>query len=73
MEGEGEDDIDDTIYVGILVAALTAAFWVRARQVRLRQERREAETRARGEAAPPRDVVEGDVARPGLDFPPVPI
>lgn len=73
MEGEGEDDIDDTIYVGILVAALTAAFWVRARQVRLRQERREAEARARGEAVPPREVADVEVAQPGLDFPPVPI
>ncbi|KAJ9098741.1 hypothetical protein QFC21_004389 [Naganishia friedmannii] len=67
------DELRDTAMVGLLVAGLTAAFWIRARQVRQRQEREEAEARARGEVVPPRpiDAAEG-VARPGLDFPPVP-
>jgi SEL1 protein len=70
-DDDDEDDINDTAMIGVLVAGLTAAFWLRARQVRLRQEREEAEARARGEPLPPR--AEADIARPGLDFPPVPI
>lgn len=70
---DDDDDIHDTAMIGILVAGLTAAFWLRARQVRQRQEREEAEARARGEPLPPRAVPADPVARPGLDFPPVPI
>lgn len=70
---DDDDDIHDTAMIGILVAGLTAAFWFRARQVRQRQEREEAEARARGEPVPPRAVPGDPVARPGWDFPPVPI
>ncbi|KAJ9122614.1 hypothetical protein QFC22_002043 [Naganishia vaughanmartiniae] len=68
------DELRDTAMVGLLVAGLTAAFWIRARQVRQRQEREEAEARARGEVVPPLPVDPADgIARPGFDFPPVPI
>jgi SEL1 protein len=70
---DDDDDIHDTAMIGILVAGLTAAFWFRARQVRQRQEREEAEARARGEPVPPRAAAADPVARPGLDFAPVPI
>lgn len=70
---DDEDDaIHDTAMIGVLVAGLTWAFWLRARQVRRRQEREEAEARARGEPVPPRAVPDQG-ARPGLDFPPMPI